>query len=55
MTMVHIMTENPKSTATTETAAGAGRRQRRRAETARRILDTAMRLFIEQGYANTTI
>jgi len=31
------------------------RRERRRAQTARRILQTALRLFAERGYANTTI
>ena len=49
------MTAKTKNAVKTETAASAGRRERRRAETARRILDTAMRLFMEQGYASTTI
>ena len=35
--------------------ADGDRRQRRRARTAQRIIKTALRLFAERGYANTTI
>jgi AcrR family transcriptional regulator len=34
---------------------GGDRRKRRRTQTAQRILKTALRLFAERGYANTTI
>lgn len=36
-------------------SASGDRRERRRVQTGQRILETALRLFAEQGYANTTI
>jgi AcrR family transcriptional regulator len=35
--------------------ARSGRRERRREETAQRLLDAAVRLFADHGYANTTV
>jgi len=39
----------------TPKAASAGRRARRRQETGQRLLDAAVRLFAEHGFANTTV
>jgi AcrR family transcriptional regulator len=49
------MIDGTKVAAVRERRTAPGRRERRRAETAKRILDTAMRLFMEQGYASTTV